>query len=158
MFLPSPTQQQTCALNSIGASGCPVTNVTCICVAPTFISSFNSCVGTSCNATDQAGESSLPPLPHLPLSHLILPFHSHAPLPSGHPIRHPILRRSRRELGRTLVDRGTGTGRHHTCICTCSYCDSGRDDCVRRATRVADFRISFCLDFYWGGAAAYGAG
>ena len=68
VFLPSPTQQQTCALNSIGASGCPVTNVTCICVAPTFISSFNSCVGTSCNATDQAGEFSSLPLPYLNFS------------------------------------------------------------------------------------------
>ena len=88
VFLPSSLQQQTCALNSIGASGCPVTNVTCICVAPTFISSFNSCVGTSCNATDQAGEFfptplPHPPLPHLILPHLILPFHSHAPSPAA---------------------------------------------------------------------------
>lgn len=55
-ILTGPPPQQNCALSAISGSGCPVTNITCICESPTFISSYTDCVGTSCNATEAAGK------------------------------------------------------------------------------------------------------
>ncbi|KAH6870978.1 hypothetical protein B0T10DRAFT_553527 [Thelonectria olida] len=53
-----PACAQTCALDAIGASGCAVTDVVCICLSDIFISAYSSCVATSCNATDAAAATS----------------------------------------------------------------------------------------------------
>ncbi|KAH6655385.1 hypothetical protein BKA67DRAFT_657329 [Truncatella angustata] len=49
-----PACAQTCALNAIGGSGCAVTDLKCICESASFISSYTSCITTSCGAADQA--------------------------------------------------------------------------------------------------------
>ncbi|RKK64730.1 hypothetical protein BFJ69_g16572 [Fusarium oxysporum] len=53
-----PACAQTCALNAVGGSGCSDTDIACICLSATFISSYGSCIATSCTATDAAAAQS----------------------------------------------------------------------------------------------------
>ncbi|KAH6661573.1 hypothetical protein B0J14DRAFT_376496 [Halenospora varia] len=49
-----PICAETCALNAISGSGCATYDMVCVCLSTTFLSSYTSCVGLSCNPSDQA--------------------------------------------------------------------------------------------------------
>jgi len=49
-----PACAETCALNSITATGCAVTDTHCICTATSFLSGVASCITTACSPADQA--------------------------------------------------------------------------------------------------------
>jgi len=49
-----PTCAETCALNSIAATGCAVTDTHCICTATSFLSGVATCITTACSPADQA--------------------------------------------------------------------------------------------------------
>ncbi|KAH6988397.1 hypothetical protein EDB80DRAFT_816625 [Ilyonectria destructans] len=48
-----PACAQTCALGAISSTGCAVTDARCICKSTSFLSSVESCISTTCSASDQ---------------------------------------------------------------------------------------------------------
>jgi len=47
-----PTCALSCAITSIGASGCPQTDIACICQAAPFLSGILSCIQGACSASE----------------------------------------------------------------------------------------------------------
>ena len=105
-----PQCAQQAGLTAISATGCPLTNVTCICGSVPFIQTLRNFIETSCSPSDQQGNTSCH-LPTVSSEPYIVPRTSSTdtlhPKPSGTDLRPKSLRLRRRHH--------PSHGRHATC-------------------------------------------